>query len=133
MPSPSCQIPTAVVPSDILLALPNNDGQAYLPTSIPAGQSVTSEGFALVLLATPTIDPRSRAPYTATEDVSIQATVPWLDRQLKNFEVRKTICVQYPVELRECQGLASLAQGMKTEISWQVRELRFGARWPCKH
>lgn len=75
------------------------------------------------------IDPRSRAPYSATEDVSLQATMPWLDRQLTNFDIRKTISVQYPVELRECKGLASVAQGTKTEMSWQVRELRCGAVW----
>ena len=127
MPSPSCQIPIVVVPSDILLALPNNDGQAFLPPSIPAGQSATSVDFAQVLLATPTIDPRSEGPYSVTGGISLQATVPWLDRQLPNFEIRKTITVQYPVELRECKGIASLAQGSKTEISWQVRDLRFGA------
>jgi hypothetical protein len=113
-----------IIPSDALLPLPNGDGQAFLPTSIPAGHSITSEDFAQVLLATPTINPRSRAPYTATEDVAIRAIMPWLDRELASFEVRKNITIQYPLDLREAKGLASVAHGTKTEISWQVSRMR---------
>jgi hypothetical protein len=120
MPSPGCQIPSTIIPSDILLPLANNDGRAFLPTSIPAGHSATSEDFAQVLLATPTINPRSRESYTATADVGLRATMPWLDRELTNFEVRKNIIIQYPLDLREAKGLASVTHGMMTEISWQV-------------
>lgn len=120
MPSPSCQIPSTIIPSDILLPAANDDGRAYLPTSIPAGHSATSEDSARVLLATRTISSRSRAPYIATEDVALRATMPWLDRQLTNFDLRKSITIQYPLDLREAKGLASVAPSTKTEISWQV-------------
>jgi hypothetical protein len=124
MPSPSCQIPSTIIPSDALLPLANDDGRAFLPTSIPGGHSTTSDDFAQVLLATPTINPRSRAPYIATEDVALRAIMPWLDRELTNFDVRKKITIQYPLDIREAKGLASVAHGMKTEISWQVSRIR---------
>jgi hypothetical protein len=120
MPSPSCQIPSRIIPSDILLSLANDRGRANLPISIPAGHSAASEDFARVLIATPNINPRSQAPYSATEDVALRAVMPWLNSELTNFNVRKNITIEYPLDLREGKGLASVAHGTKTEISWQV-------------
>jgi hypothetical protein len=123
MPSPSCHIPSRIIPSDILLSLANDEGRANLPVSIPAGHSVASEDFARVLIATPNINPLSRAPYSATEDVALRAIMPWLDSELTNFDLRKNITIEYPLDLREGKGLASVAHGTKTEISWQVSKI----------
>jgi hypothetical protein len=49
--------------------------------------------------------------------------MPWLDRELNNFDVRKSITIQYPLDLREAKGLESVAHDTKTEISWQVSGL----------
>ena len=124
MPSPSCRIPCRIIPSDVLLPLANEEGRAHLPSSIPAGHSATSEESARVLLAAPTINPRSRAPYIATQDVSLRAIMPWLDRELNNFGVSKGVIIQYPLHLREAKGLASVAHGTTTEVSWQVGKTR---------
>jgi hypothetical protein len=124
MPSPSCHIPSRIITSDVLLPLANDEGRANLPISIPAGHSVASEDFARVLIATPNINPQSRAPYSATEDVALRAIMPWLDSELTNFDLRKNITIEYPLDLREGKGLASVAHGIKTEISWQVSKLR---------
>jgi hypothetical protein len=59
----------------------------------------------------------------------LRAIMPWLDRQLSGFDIRKDITIQYPLELREAKGLASVAHGTKTEVSWQVSELHLGASW----
>lgn len=72
------------------------------------------------MIATPNINPRSQAPYSATEDVALRAVMPWLDSELTNFNVRKNITIEYPLDLREGKGLASVTHGTKTEISWQV-------------
>jgi hypothetical protein len=50
--------------------------------------------------------------------------MPWLDSELTNFDVRKNITIEYPLDLREGKGLASVAHDTKTEISWQVSKLR---------
>ena len=50
--------------------------------------------------------------------------MPWLNSELTNFNVRKNITIEYPLDLREGKGLASVAHGIKTEISWQVSKLR---------
>ena len=123
MPSPSCRIPCRIISSDVLLPLANDDGLAYLPTSIPAVHSTTSEESARALLATPTINPRSRAPYFATQDVALRAIMPWLDRELDNFGISKSITIQYPLDLREAKGLVSVAHRTTTEVSWQVSRI----------
>jgi len=124
MPSPNCRIPCTFEEADMLIPVDNEEGQAYLPTSVPAGHSATSEDSAKILISTPDIDPRSHQPYTVTENIALRATVPWLDSQLSNFDVKKSVTIQYPLEVRNGKGLESVANGTTTEVSWQVSSSR---------
>ena len=129
MPSPACQIPCAIVGSDLLVPLESDDCRAYLPRSIAAGHTGTSEDVAKVLLAAPNISPRSRQPYIEKRDVALRAIMPWLDRELTNFDVKMSVVIQYPLDIRHAQALASVAPGTQTEVSWQVSN----AFSPMKH
>lgn len=53
--------------------------------------------------------------------LSIIATMPWLDRSLPHFSFSKAVDIQYPCELRNIETLASLAQGSRSKIAWEVR------------
>ena len=46
--------------------------------------------------------------------------MPWLGRDLENFGLTKALTIQYPLDIREAKGLASVAHGTMTEVSWQV-------------
>jgi len=120
MPTPSCQIPCTFEDVDMLIPTGGRGSHAHLPTSIPGGHSATSGGFAKALIRPPAIDPRSRQRYVSTLDISLRATMPWLDRRLDNFDIRRTITVQYPLKLQGTNGLETVAHGTMTRISWQV-------------
>lgn len=120
MPSPNCQIPCTVVGSEILIPDNTEDSRAYIPRSIPAGHTGTTEDLAKVLLATPRIDPRSRQPYMNERDIGLCAIMPWLGRELTNFDLMKSIVIQYPLDIRQAYALASVAHDSQTEVSWQV-------------
>lgn len=53
--------------------------------------------------------------------LSIKATMPWLNRELPNFDFRRTVTVQYPIELGNFHHLTSQAQGSRSIFSWEVR------------
>ena len=120
MPSPSCGIPCSFVASNTLESVDGNGGRVVISRSIPAGHVAASQDSAKVLIRTPNIDPRSRQSYVAQQSISIQATVPWLDCQLENFDLEKILTIQYPLELKEMSHLETVAHGTTTEISWKV-------------
>ena len=107
----------------MLLPLSTDKSQSYLPRSIAAGHIETTEDSAKILLAVPNINPRARQPYIVTRDIGLRAIMPWLDRELANFDAKRNVVIQYPLEIRGAQALASVAHGTQTEVSWQVGDI----------
>lgn len=55
--------------------------------------------------------------------LSVQATMPWLNRKLENFTSSKVIEIQYPIELQKIKYLPTLAQGSRSNVTWEVSSL----------
>jgi hypothetical protein len=120
MPSPNCRIPVSVVPSDRFASLDGDQGHAFLPPSIPDGNTITLEGSIKVLIRPNLLPPVTGAVFFQEEFISIQAVMPWLDRKLPYFEHTKTVQLQFPCELRNINCLSSIGQGSTTRMTWEV-------------
>ena len=66
-----------------------------------------------------------RTPLKEAVTVKLEATLPDNDRVVPNFDVTKTIRVQYPVQLVRdgYKFLDSLAPGSSSRIQWQVGDV----------
>jgi hypothetical protein len=120
MPSPNCRIPVSVVPSDRFESLDGDQGIAFIPCSIPEGNTVMLEGTIKVLIRPNTLPPVAGAVFCQEELISIQAIMPWLDRKLPSFEHTKAVQLQFPCELRKIDCLSSLGQGSTSRMTWEV-------------
>lgn len=120
MPSPKCHIPLSVVATDWLVPLPADAGHAFIPPSINVGSTATVEGSIKVLIRRKGSPPEPGKIFSREEVLSIKATMPWLDRELPHFVFRRTLVLQYPVELRQFKYLTTLAQGSQSSFAWEV-------------
>ena len=104
----------------MVLPVNNEQGIGYLAPSIPAGHISASDDFAKALLAVIQVNPHSKRPFSTTQEISLQAIMPWLNRVLPYFDLKKCITIQYPIELREFDSLKSVPQGSRLTVSWKV-------------
>ena len=120
MPSPTCRIPITIVPSKWFSPVPGEEGHTLISNSIPSGTTVTLEGSIKVLIQQCDNPPSPGERFSAQDTLTVEATMPWLNRKLDGFAFGKTVEIQYPVELQNIQFLSTLAQGSRSNVTWQV-------------
>ncbi|KAF7506176.1 hypothetical protein GJ744_012156 [Endocarpon pusillum] len=120
MPSPTCPIPVTAVASKWLAPVPGDAGRTFLPSSIVVHELVTLEGCIKVLIRRDEHPPACGSVFFQQDVLSIIATMPWLERSLPYFSFSRAVDIQYPCELRNFETLASLAQGSRSKIAWEV-------------
>ncbi|KAL8792433.1 MAG: hypothetical protein Q9195_004966 [Heterodermia aff. obscurata] len=120
MPSPKRPITVSVIGSEWFLPVSGNEGLAIIPSSIMPGDSKTLEGFIKGLIR-PFNGPQSPGQqFFRSEPVSVQATLPWLNRTLPHFEYFRWVDVQFLIELRSFHILPAMAQGSVNHFSYEV-------------
>jgi len=117
MPSPICRIPIAVRPSRWLVP---TESRALIPSSIPAGESVTLDDPIRVLIRTSVDLPPPGSLFLQQDTLSVTAHMPWLNRELPHFEYSRHVSIQYPVELRQFDFLKTMAQGSTSRFAFKV-------------
>jgi len=124
MPSPTCRIAVTLAEnSDWFEAVPADDGGvAFLPTSIPAHGSASTEGSIKVRIKTAM---RRRAPqsgvrFLAKDTVRIRADMPWLERRLPSFEYSKDVEISYPCTFGNFNFLSTITQGAVSKVQYEV-------------
>lgn len=122
MPSPARDIPVTVVASDWFVPVQSEEGTAYLPPSIKEGSSITIEGSIKVLIRerTDAEMPPNNTQFKRTDTLLINATMPWLNRIIPNFEFAKEVPIEYPCELRNFHNLSTVALGSRNKIKFEV-------------
>ncbi|CAO2648302.1 Nn.00g075690.m01.CDS01 [Neocucurbitaria sp. VM-36] len=122
MPSPSCQIPVTLADhSDIFEEVTFVDGGvAYLPTSIPAAGEASMEGSIKVRIKPNTRPLALGTRFCEKAWLQIRADMPWLERRLPSFELRKEVNVAYPCGFGNFDHLSSVAQGAISKIHCQI-------------
>ena len=84
------------------------------------GHSKTLETYIKVLIR-PFNGPQSPGQqFFRRETLSIQATMPWLNRTLPHFEYSRRVDIQFPIELRSFHILPAMAQGSVNHFSFEV-------------
>jgi hypothetical protein len=130
MPSPLCPIPITALSSEWLQAVAGEEGRTYVPSSIPAGGTATTEGQIKVLIRRPDDDPLPGAEFLTRGTLRVQAIMPHLNRKLESFDWSRSIDIQYPVMIRKIGFLPTLAQGSRSNISWEVsRDGKWNVIW----
>lgn len=122
MPSPTRRIPITVVASDWFESVSDASRQAFIPSSIAAGETVTLEDAVKVRIRPNRVPPLPGTRFLEQDSLSIQAEMPWLKRALPHFNYSRPIVIQYPAELREYSYLPSLAQGSTSRFTFEVSE-----------
>src|SRR5437667_9733508 len=107
MPSPTRETRIEIDASECLQSLPGNDGLAYVP-SIPAGHTLTLPGSVKVLIREPDRVTHGSQAYKVATTIALKATMPGLNRRLDNFNLQKSIEIQYPLELQQIDYLQSV-------------------------
>lgn len=121
MPSPTCPIPVSVVNSEWFERVPASEGGvAFLPTSIPAGESATLSGSIKVRIRSNDRPPVNGVRFTATDRLAVRAVMPWLNRILPSFEYTKDVEIAYPCSLGGFRHLGTLPRASSTNIHYEV-------------
>lgn len=122
MPSPARPIPLTVVASDWFIPIQGEEGVAYLPPSINEGSLITLEGSIKVFIRkrTESETPPTNAQFKRTDTLVINANMPWLNRVIPKFEFSRPVTIEYPCELRNFNNLATVAQGSRNKIKFDV-------------
>ena len=121
MPSPKRRIPISAIASEWFLPVESEESYTLTPSSIVPGVAVVLEGCIKVLIRQSDDLQPSGKQFFRRERLSVQATMPWLNRTLPYFEYSRDIDIQYPVELRSFDFLSSMAQGSVNRFSFEVR------------
>lgn len=126
MPSPTCRIPVTLNGDTEWFAVvpPEQGGQAFLPTSIPSGESASMEGGIKVRikerLDRATTSTALRSPFSATDRLSIRADMPWLDRRMPSFDLTKEVTISYPCCFGGFRHLSTISQGVASMVQYEV-------------
>jgi hypothetical protein len=124
MPSPNRFIPITFTSSDSdwLIPVEGDEGQAFLPASIPAGLSCIAEGSIKVRIRERRNNeiPPLGSEFRQRTKLTIKATMPWLERDLPHFEISKKIEIQYPFRLQKFVQLPTVALGSRNMIEFEV-------------
>ncbi|KAI8627526.1 hypothetical protein F5Y19DRAFT_486768 [Xylariaceae sp. FL1651] len=121
MPSPTRPIQLSRVESDWFKPVDGPDGQISLP-SIREGSSVTIDGPIKVRIREREKReiPKIGSLFTRHETIHLNAIVPWIEREISNFELNKVIEIKYPCEMRNFRALATVAPGSQSKLSFEV-------------
>ena len=120
MPSPKRPITLSVIGSEWFLPIPGEESRAIVPSSIMPGDAKTLEGFIKVLIR-PFNGPQSPGQrFFRSEPLSVQGTMPWLNRILPHFKYFRRVEIQFPIELRSFHILPAMAQGSVNHFSYEV-------------
>ena len=120
MPSPKLPIPISVASSTEFIPVAGNEGTAFIPGLIEPGTAVTLDGTIKLLIPLVEEAQPVGSRLFRTGEVAIQASIPWLHRDLPNFSFSKTVDIQYPVELRNFTYLQTMALGSTGRFSYEV-------------
>ena len=120
MPSPGCPIPITVLPSKWIEPLEDEDGKIFLSQSLPVGESITIRGEIKAWIKTPETTVKVGTLFLEEDDVSLTATMPWLDQTLDTFTWKKEVTIQYPLELGGLNILKSLVPSSKNKFTIAV-------------
>jgi hypothetical protein len=122
MPSPTCQIPVSLADhSDHFEeVLPIHGGVAYLPTNIPAAGEASMEGSIKVRIKPDTRPLALGTRYHEKGWLQIRADMPWLERRLPSFEIKREVDITYPCGFGDFEHLSTVAQGAISKIQYQV-------------
>ncbi|KAL9612033.1 MAG: hypothetical protein Q9167_003359 [Letrouitia subvulpina] len=120
MPSPMCRIPIYVNPSKFILPTTGSDNCALIPSSIAPGTEVTLADSIKVLIRQSENPPAIGTQYFKQDQVSVKASMPWLNRDLPFFEFSRSVDIQYPIELRNLDFLSAMAPGSTSRSTYEV-------------
>ena len=123
MLSPTCRIPITVRPSLWLQPIFDAEGQALIPSSIGAGESMTVDDPIKVLIKPNRTPPLVGSRFLEQDTLLLSAHMPWLNREMPNFEYSRTVTIQYPVELRGFNFLKTMARGSASRVAFEVCRL----------
>jgi hypothetical protein len=123
MPSPTCRIPITVRPSLWLQPVSDAEGQALIPSPIGAGESMTLDDPIKVLIKPNRTPPLVGSLFLEQDTLLLSAHMPWLNREMPNFEYSRTVTIQYPVEFRGFNFLKTMAQGSTSRVAFEVCRL----------
>ena len=127
MPSPKRPITMSIIRSEWFLPIPGDESHAIIPGSIMPGDTKTLASFIKVLIR-PFNGPQSPGQqFFRNESLSIQATMPWLNRTLPHFEYFRRLDIQFPIELGSFHILPAMAQGSVNHFSYEV------SKHPMRH
>lgn len=118
MPSPVRRIRLWVASSRWLI--PDHSQAHFIPQSIPPGESITINGGIRALIKQPDRSMINAAAFSRKTNVGLIAVMPWLDRELPDFKFTQEIQVEYPCQLRGLDCLNTLAQGSRSQVTWEV-------------
>ncbi|KAK5634158.1 hypothetical protein RRF57_009872 [Xylaria bambusicola] len=123
MPSPTRPIQLYVVESDWFKPIDGQDGRTFLP-SIREGSSVTIDGPIQILIREREEYemPETGALFARHEAIHLKAVMPWVEREIPNFEFNREIELKYPCELRNIQALPTVAQGSQRGAALTLKQ-----------
>ncbi|KAI0108983.1 hypothetical protein GGR51DRAFT_116976 [Nemania sp. FL0031] len=121
MPSPTRPIQLSMIESDWFKLVDEHDGQTFLP-SIKEGSSVTIDGPIKVRIREWEEHeiPETGTLFVSHEAIRLKAIMPWIEREISNFEFNKVIEIKYPCELGAFKALDTVAQGSQSKLSFEV-------------
>jgi hypothetical protein len=128
MPTPAQPIPIRVVESEWFKEVEGKEGLAYLPACVQGGTTVTLDGSIKVRIRDmqmTDMPPTGKQFLITQEMIYVYATMPWVDRQIPNFESGRPVDIQFPCEFRNFNYLSAIPQGGVSPISFEVRMIRF--------
>ncbi|KAI0856948.1 hypothetical protein F4860DRAFT_506388 [Xylaria cubensis] len=110
-----------MVESDWFRLVDGPDGQTFL-LSIGEGSSVTIDGPIKVRIREREEyeNPETGALFIRHEAIHLNAIMPWIEREILNFDFNKVIEIKYPCELRNFQALVTVAQGSQSKLSFEI-------------
>ena len=115
-------IQLSMVELDWFRPVEGHESWTFLP-SIGEGASITLEGSIKVRIREREEyeNPESGVVFIRNGAIHLNAIMPWLERKIPNFGVRKVVEIRYPCELRNFNTLATVAQGSQSKLSFEVR------------
>ena len=123
MPSPNRPIQLTVVGSEWIESLESDEARLYISKPIPTGESVTLEGSIKAKIRSLDRPAKRGKALLETHTISLRAVMPWLNRELPLFSFKKTIDIQYPLEISGFNILSNLAPGSKNKLTIKVSQL----------
>ena len=117
----------SVIGSEWFLPIPGDECRAVIPTSIMPGVAKTLETYIKVLIRPFNGPQLPGQQFFRREPLSIQGTMPWLNRTLPHFEYSRHVDIQFPIELRDFHILPAMAQGSVNHFSYEV------SKHPMRH